>query len=55
MKLSDVKIISEKYFYKEKKFTVMIREVMKNVRIVFLSKKALDFVRVGEELIELHG
>ncbi len=30
---------AEKNLYKEKKFTVMIREVMKDVRIVLLSKK----------------
>ncbi len=29
----------EKNFYKEKKLTVMIREVMKDVRIVLPSKK----------------
>ncbi len=30
---------AEKNLYKEKKLTVMIREVMKDVRIVLLSKK----------------
>ncbi len=39
MKLSDVKIMRKKIFDKEKKFTVTIRKVMKDVRIVLLSEK----------------
>ncbi len=38
MKLSDVKIMRKKTFIR-KKITVTIREVMKDVRIVLLSKK----------------
>ncbi len=38
MKLSDVKIV-QKNLDTEKKLTVMIQEVMENVRIVLLSKK----------------
>jgi hypothetical protein len=44
---------AEKNLYKEKKLTVTIRKVMKDVRIVLLSKKHKVFVRVGEELKEL--
>jgi hypothetical protein len=36
-----------------KKITVTIWEVMKDVRIVLLSKKHKVFVRVGERLLEL--
>jgi hypothetical protein len=32
---------AEKILYKEKKLTIMIREVMKDVRIVLLSKKCM--------------
>ncbi len=43
----------EKNLYKEKKITVTIREVMKDVSIALLSKKCEIFLRVGERLIEL--
>ncbi len=39
MKLFGVKIMQKKTFYKEKQLTIMIQEVMKDVRIVLLSKK----------------
>jgi hypothetical protein len=44
---------AEKNLYKGKKLIGTIREVMKEVRTVFLSKKHKIFVRMGEELSEL--
>ncbi len=38
MKLSDMKILQKKNLYEEKQLTVAIREVMKDVKIVLLSK-----------------
>jgi hypothetical protein len=52
MKLSDVKIVQKKTLIR-KKLTVTIQEVMKDVRIVLLSKKHKIFVRVGERSSEV--
>ncbi len=46
---------AKKYFYEEKKLTVMIREVMKDVRIVLHYQKKVRFCESGRRINGTYG